>query len=65
MSAPLKIRNVQGDDEKMPHRLESISDNMIVDDAEDYQWKDVGFTACSGINWLYADSLFLHTAAKG
>ena len=45
MSAPLalEIKNVQGDEK---HRLESIADNMILDNTK-YQWKDVGFTQCS------------------
>ena len=43
LASPLKIKNVQGDEK---HRLESIADNMILDNTK-YQWKDVGFTQCS------------------
>ena len=43
LASPLKIKNVQGDEK---HRLESIADNMILDNAK-YQWNDVGFTQCS------------------
>lgn len=46
MSAPLKMRDVQGDD-NVPHRLETIAENMILDSSKSYKWKDVGFTACS------------------